>query len=146
MKEIVVTRKWVSDDSVGGTLELVGIKSWFSLEPKKAPQVKPYCIPEGTYQFHIARSHRLSLEAGHDYWCPHLEDVPGFEEILIHTGNFPQETKGCILIGQEFEKEALDAKAKVVHGAVFDSRSAFAELMQDLGGEKGTVTVRWLIN
>jgi hypothetical protein len=31
-------------------------------------------------------------------WVAHLTDVPGFEYILIHTGNTPKDSKGCLLI------------------------------------------------
>ena len=33
-----------------------------------------------------------------------VEDVPGRSHILIHSGNVPKHTKGCILIAQYFGK------------------------------------------
>lgn len=31
---------------------------------------------------------------------PHVVDVPDRTDILIHPGNFPSDTLGCILVGQ----------------------------------------------
>ena len=52
---------------------------------------------------------------------PRLVDVPGFEGVLIHTGNTPLDTFGCILVG--------DNKAK---GKVINSRERFKELYKKL--------------
>ena len=60
---------------------------------------------------------------------PHLENVPGFEGILIHPGNFPSDTEGCILIGKEFSENA-----------VLHSRDTFNELMATLTSGEITVT------
>ena len=48
---------------------------------------------------------------------PRLADVPGFEGILIHVGNIPLHTKGCLLVGINREK-----------GKVLDSRATFKKL------------------
>ena len=41
---------------------------------------------------------RHKARYGHSF-VPHLLNVPGFEYILIHTGNDPNDTSGCLLPG-----------------------------------------------
>lgn len=48
---------------------------------------------------------------------PFLQDVKGRSGIMIHTGNIPSETKGCLLVGRN----------KVV-GALIESRKTFDSL------------------
>ena len=51
-------------------------------------------IPEGTYPLLITKSQRFKQ------WLPLLQGVPGFEGIRIHAGNYPDDTQGCILPGE----------------------------------------------
>jgi len=30
---------------------------------------------------------------------PHVENVPGFSEIMVHWGNYPRDTEGCTVVG-----------------------------------------------
>jgi len=54
------------------------------------------CIPEGTYPIKVVERH------GHrDVWGIWLQNVPCFTGILIHPGNTPKDSEGCILVGYE---------------------------------------------
>ncbi len=63
-------------------------------------------IPRGTYKVVPI----VSRKFGKTFW---LQNVPSFSEILIHCGNNPEHTHGCILLGWN--------KAK---GMVLDSQKA----------------------
>ncbi len=67
--------------------------SCYTLEkPWLDNKINVSAIPDGTY---IAKR-RHSEKYGH-HWI--LQDVPGRSLILIHIGNYPTDTKGCILVG-----------------------------------------------
>ena len=53
------------------------------------------CIPAGTY--HLTK--RYSEKYGHHF---HIKDVPNRSMILIHNGNYYNQTNGCILVGDDF--------------------------------------------
>lgn len=81
------------------------------------------CIPEGCYTCEMKQS------ASKGY-VPHIIDVIGRDNILIHVGNIPkQDSLGCILIGEAFEK--LDG-----FQAITSSKKAYGELMGIIGGDK----------
>lgn len=62
-------------------------------------------IPAGTYEIKMTYSERFQK------LMPILLDVPGYSGIRIHSGNKPEHTEGCILLG----------KNKIV-GGLTDSR------------------------
>jgi hypothetical protein len=68
-------------------------------------------IPAGQYAVGIYDS----PHAGHP--LPILKDVPGRDFIEIHCGNFPEDSKGCILVGM-----------KRVQGTIEQSKIAFNQL------------------
>ncbi|MCA0235441.1 MAG: DUF5675 family protein [Bacteroidetes bacterium] len=35
-------------------------------------------------------------------FVPHLQDVPGFTFILMHIGNGPDDSRGCLLVGRQW--------------------------------------------
>lgn len=63
------------------------------------------CIPCGRYRITIERSPRLSELAGHDVFTPRLHDVPNFDGILLHPGNFERDTLGCPMPGMSFGED-----------------------------------------
>ena len=69
-----------------------------------------------------------------------LRDVPGFEYILIHSGNTDEHTSGCILVG-------LSQKDNVSNpnGFVSSSRNAYIRMYPDIAKELedgGEVTIK----
>ena len=67
---------------------------------------------------------------------PRLLSVPGFEGILIHPGNGPEDTNGCILVGDNLKK-----------GRVLNSRNRFSQLYAKMKaahdkGETITIEIR----
>lgn len=107
-----------------------GLTDSMSLEEIKKIKVKGNtCIPYGTYNITITYSPRFKKN------LPLINNVKGFEGIRIHSGNTPQDTEGCLLLG--FNK---------VKGQVVDSRvtvSKFITQMQQAlnKGEKVTITI-----
>jgi hypothetical protein len=55
-------------------------------------------IPYGRYEI------KMIYWLKHKRKCPLLQDVPGFTGIFIHAGNGPEDTEGCILVGENKEK------------------------------------------
>lgn len=79
-------------------------------------------IPAGVYEVVVNISPRFKRK------LPRLLNVPGFDGILIHRGNTPEDTAGCILVGEN------KAKGKVVNSTPYELRlTAMLERAQDAG-------------
>lgn len=86
--KLSLTRTLSTPLSTSGELALDGQKECYTLE---RPEVQ---IPTGLYKIEIRYSPRFNRP------LPHLLDVPGRSDILLHSGNWPRDTEGCILVGQ----------------------------------------------
>lgn len=59
-------------------------------------------IPDGTYKITARKEGRFYAKYKQTYnhtFVPWLRDVPGFEFILMHIGNYTKDTQGCLLVG-----------------------------------------------
>ena len=79
-----------------------GLTQDMSLEEiKKLKVYGETAIPIGTYDVIVNNSPKFKRN------LPRLQNVPGFDGILIHEGNTIKHTKGCILVGQNRLKGQL---------------------------------------
>lgn len=87
------------------------------------------CIPLGTYEVGLRYSPKFSKKYAadpakpEDYKMIWVQKVPGFEYILIHTGNTISDTEGCLILGDKIG--TLRGKDGVVRDAVLSSKPAY---------------------
>ena len=105
--KLTVVRTQFGTDATNGLLFIDGIFECYTLEDQyQAVKVMhETCIPEGTYDikfrktgnFHSKYSERYKNA---HYGMLHIQDVPNFTYILIHTGNTDEHTSGCLIVGE----------------------------------------------
>lgn len=100
MKSLLLKRFESDQNKTIGRLHLLDEGSEFltfaTLElPWKNNQRSVSCIPQGNY---ICKN--IIRPSGK--WALHLQDVPKRSEVLIHSGNYTTDIRGCILIGLHF--------------------------------------------
>jgi hypothetical protein len=91
--KILLQRDTFTDRSTTGTVYLDGQQFCWSLELPNKDGLPGSCIPQGTYPVTAQMSPRFGRS------MPHIQDIPNRSEILIHWGNNPEDTEGCILLG-----------------------------------------------
>ena len=69
-------------------------------------------VPAGTYQIQLRKVGGFNARYAKKYGdfhkgMLHVQDVPGFEYILIHTGNTDEHTSGCLIVGDSQENNQL---------------------------------------
>lgn len=111
---LVVVRKVYTAKSTTGELYLPDGTSFYTLEPPARAE-KPCAIPAGIYELTMRYSPK------HHGNVPHVEQVPGFTDIEIHVGNYPEDTEGCLLVGKFRELDFVGS-----------SKQAFDELCEKL--------------
>lgn len=91
---IEINRTTVTANSTIGTLSINDVSMGYTLEnPNKNNQRYISSIPTGNYFAEEYVSSRFGKTL-------RLKGVPGRSDILIHPGNIPDDTEGCILPGK----------------------------------------------
>ena len=152
--KIEVERRWKKETYTIGRLYVDGVYFCNTLEDKCRglkqtdsiyfiKQRKVYgetAIPSGTYTVAMnVTSPKYAAIAWYWQLCqgkmPRLLNVPGFEGILVHPGNDPTQTLGCLLVGKN---------TKV--GQLTESKATFKALYKEMkkaydAGEEITIII-----
>ncbi len=104
--DIIVTRKHFLPNCTIGSLEVIyednplcPIYLCDTLEPhaidwsKEKKKKGKTAIPCGQYEIEYRYSTKFAQK------MPYLKNVPNFNGVMIHWGNYPRDTQGCILVG-----------------------------------------------
>lgn len=117
---LLAKRHYSTSNSTTTELLIDGEHFCWALEPPSGPMR----IPEGTYDLTLEFSPKFQKIT------PHIQNVPGHSCEEIHQGNFPRDTKGCLLVG--FAKDV---------DFIAYSDLAFESLMRRLTGQQNlTIT------
>jgi len=103
-------------------------------EPREVKVPGETCIPAGTYElavrdyggFHERYSDPHSWANSIHRGMLEILNVEGFSDILIHTGNRDEHTRGCILVGDGATQNVTE------EGALQSSRAAYRRIYPPL--------------
>lgn len=102
--KLVLRRDYFSLTAVSGVLYADGVKCCDTLEPAIVDGYgKGSCVKPGTYSidYHYSPKFRKYMLT--------LCGVKGRSGILIHSGNTPKDSAGCILVGVRLDNEKLSS-------------------------------------
>lgn len=125
---LVLKRIFQNDKYTIGRLYYSNTYLCDTLEPPK--HVNHPCIDKGTYNI----SYQPSKKFGRN--MPFLLNCNGRVGIMIHPGNYPRDTQGCILVGRNITKGSL-SHSKVT----FENVNAIIQAILNLNGSV-TITVQ----
>lgn len=137
MEKYTIGKLYIDGEYFVDTLEDTDRNLTSTMSKDKIAKVKVYgktAIPTGTY---VVDMNTVSPKFGKRSWAqpyggkvPRLQDVPGYEGVLIHPGNTADDTSGCILVGRN-----------KVKGQVVESQDTFKALMKILVKAKDEITI-----
>lgn len=117
-----------------------GLKSTMALGDIQTKKIYgKTAIPTGTYSIDMDTVSPKFKDRTWAKFCngklPRLLDVKGYEGVLIHVGNKPEDTLGCILVGHN------KAKGQVLESTVVFQKLYNLMLEKKLLGEKLVITI-----
>ena len=154
--KLVLDRKWkkntytigklyVDDKFFCSTLEDKDRGLDYKMPLSKIKEVKVAAvtaIPTGTYKIRMdIISPKYSLKPWYVKNChgakvPRLENVPGYQGVLIHIGNTAKDSAGCILVGVN-DVVGMVTKSQATFKALYDKMYAAYKK-----GETITITIK----
>lgn len=137
MEKYTIGKLYIDGKYFSDTLEDTDRNLTNTMSKDEIVKVKVYgktAIPTGTY---VVDMNTVSPKFGKRSWAqpyegkvPRLQDVPGYEGVLIHPGNTADDTLGCILVGRN-----------KVKGQVVESQDTFKALMEVLIKVRDEITI-----
>jgi len=135
--KLTVIRTQFGKDATNGMLFIDGVFECYTLEDQyQAVKVMhETCIPEGTYDINFRKTggfHAKYTERYKNahYGMLHIQDVPNFTYILIHTGNSDEHTSGCLIVGET--QQDLDISKD---GFIGSSAVAYKKMYAKVAGQ-----------
>ena len=112
--DLTVHRFGGGDNQTIGALHINGVFECFTLEDEhREVKVKGETrIPAGIYKLDFRKTDSpltLKYRKKYGFFKYHLEvqNVPNFNYIYIHVGNFESQTDGCLLLGETATKTTI---------------------------------------
>lgn len=141
--KMLLIRRYRAPEYTIGTLFIDGVRFCDTLEdtdrdlnrngklndPGEGKVMHATAIPYGTYKVVLNRSPRFGRD------LPRLMNVPHFEGILIHRGNTPADTSGCILVGEN------KVKGKVLNSTPYENELVARMRAAIAAGEAVEITI-----
>lgn len=100
------------------------------------------CVPYGTYKVTLdITSPKYSNYKKYPFAyavrakMPRIIDVPGFDGILIHPGNSPEDTDGCLLVGEN------KVKGKVINS--LNTWKSLYNILAQANKRKESITIEY---
>jgi hypothetical protein len=116
---LTIHREYSDANCTSGYLAVNGTIQAYTLElPWRGNAPLISAIPPGNYPGTLRYDHS-------DQWRIELTGVPGRNHVEIHTGNTPDDSEGCILIGKELGADLCSIKAGTSKPAYHDLKNAF---------------------
>ena len=135
--KLQVLRTQFGKDATNGMLFINGVFECYTLEDQyQAVKVMhETCIPEGKYDINFRKTggfHAKYTERYKNahYGMLHIQDVPNFTYILIHTGNSDEHTSGCLIVGET--QQDLDISKD---GFIGSSTVAYKKMYAKVAGQ-----------
>lgn len=117
--KILVKRFYQSDIDTVGLLYINNVFMCYTLEDafQSSKIYGKTRIPAGEYPVRLRK-----VGTTHCYYNKrfpimhkgtlHIQDIPNFENVLIHIGNTHKDTKGCLLVGTDFKHRSTYTKLR----------------------------------
>ena len=136
--KLTVVRTQFGTDATNGILLVDGVFENYTLEDQyQAVKVMhETCIPEGTYDIEFRKTGGLHAKYSEryknaHYGMLHIQDVPNFTYILIHTGNTDEHTSGCLIVG-ETQQDLDSSKDGFIGSSTVAYKKMYAKVANQL--------------